>query len=124
MELGDNDLGTEGICPHGHASTPTKRVSGVDVEHVRRGIAAVSMVDSPRSRSKSKSVKTKRKLFTKERVSQPPWTVEETKSLLCFLMLHTDGKSWMSHKDFHFWEKAGAFIQFRVHSPHLRSGMC
>lgn len=52
-----------------HATTPTKGVSGIDSEHVRKGIAAVGIADSPRSRSNHKSVKTKRKLFTKERLS-------------------------------------------------------
>lgn len=64
-----------------------------------------------------------RRLFVKEKLSQPPWTLEETKHLICFLMLHTDGKSWVVRKDYHFWEEAGVFIQQRVHSPQRCTGI-
>lgn len=29
--------------------------------------------------------------------------------LTCFIMLYTDGKAWVAHKDSHFWDQAGLF---------------
>lgn len=92
------------------ASTPVKEASKIDVESVKKNVAAVGFVESPRSRSGSKSVKTRRTLFARQKISQTPWTLDETKSLVYFLMLHKDGKSWTVHKDFHFWNRAGAFM--------------
>ena len=118
MELGANDVSYEdGSCyPANSASTPVKRASNIDVESLRKGVAAVSFVESPRSRSGSKSVKARRNLFMNKKPSQPQWTLDETKGLVYFLMLHMNGKSWSVHKDFRFWDIAGTFIQFRVHS--------
>ena len=101
--------------------TPEGGVDEVDVKVLRRNMRACMLV-SPRSSGNVKNVK--RKLFTKEKKSQQPWTDEEIKSLIMFVMLHSDGSSWMTHKEFRFWNEAGSFIQMRVHSLHQRSGKC
>ena len=121
---GQMDVGMEGApsLKLYDTVTPVKRVSEVDVASVKKSLPAVGGMRTPKSwPGKMKSTKIKR-LFVKEKRSQPPWTLDETKYLIYFLMLHTDGKSWVVHKDYHFWDEAGAFIQLRVHSPHKRSG--
>ena len=50
------------------------------------------------------------------------WTEDELRHLTSFLMLHTDGKSWVSHKDYKFWDSAGEFIQQLLLTSHCRSG--
>jgi hypothetical protein len=52
----------------------------------------------------------------------PNWTKEEVKCLIDFLLLHTDGKSWVAHKDTAFWDEAGIFIQQQATMPYRRSG--
>ena len=50
------------------------------------------------------------------------WTEDELRHLMSFLMLHTDGKSWVSHKDYKFWDSAGEFIQQLLLTSHCCSG--
>jgi len=38
-------------------------------------------------------------------------------------MLHTDGKSWVAHKDDKFWSQAGIFIQQQLKISHCRTGV-
>ena len=42
---------------------------------------------------------------TKESNEQVKWSQEEFKALISFLMLYTDGKSWIAHKDSKFWDQ-------------------
>lgn len=65
---------------------------------------------SPRSHKKGK-LRGKR-LFEANKPLQPPeWTQEEHRQLAEFLLLYTDGKTWVQHKDMRFWGAAGEFIQ-------------
>ena len=50
------------------------------------------------------------------------WSEAELKQLTLFLLLHTDGKTWISHKNYKFWDSAGEFIQQILHTSHCRSG--
>ena len=52
----------------------------------------------------------------------PNWVEEEVKCLIDFLLLYTDGKSWVSHKDAAFWNQAGIYIQQQAKMPYCRSG--
>jgi len=47
---------------------------------------------------------------------------EEMYALIQFLMFHTDGKTWVTHKDEKFWDDAGGFVQCYSQSVHCRSG--
>ena len=80
MELGENDVSydhePDDSCYPANSKEPLK----IDVESVRKGVAAVGFVESPRSRSGSRSVKARRNLFVKKKTSQPQWTLsDETK---------------------------------------------
>lgn len=97
--------------------TPEHGRSEVDTDCLRR--MSIHQ-ESPRSRS---TVMQRRKLFPKDKRTQYPWSVEEIKTLVLFLMLHSDGQSWMTHKDFYFWSEAGSFIQLQVHTSYKRSGI-
>ena len=44
----------------------------------------------------------------------PNWSTKEICSLLTFIMLYTDGSSWVGHKNSQFWGGAGKFIQVRL----------
>ena len=46
------------------------------------------------------------------------WSNKEFKELISFLILYTDGKSWMAHKDSKFWDQAGIFIQQQLKTNH------
>ena len=50
------------------------------------------------------------------------WSDEELQALTAFLMLYTDGKSWVAHKDDKFWNQAGVFIQQQLKTSHCRTG--
>ena len=58
----------------------------------------------------------------RESFIQEPWTDQEIYSLVLFLMLCTDGKSWVAHKDMKFWEDAGTFVKQHSHSSYCRTG--
>ena len=88
----------------------------------------VSEGSHPTMQSKIDDNKVRRKLFVRpeevkpEAKAQSVWTQEEIKSLVLFVALHCDGHTWMTHKDFRFWDEAGAFIQLHLHTPLKRSG--
>jgi len=50
------------------------------------------------------------------------WSDQECNALVAFLMLHTDGKSWVSHNETKFWDQAGVFIQQQLKTGHCRTG--
>lgn len=63
-------------------------------------------------------------LSPKNKLAMPAWSEEEYTHLVEYLMLYTDGKSWISeYQNFPFWNGAGKFVQSRVHSVHCRSGI-
>ena len=50
------------------------------------------------------------------------WTTAEIKALIEFILFHSTGDSWPSHKQMVFWTKAGEFVQTRSASDACRSG--
>ena len=72
----------------------------------------------------------RKRLFNTKEESQHPrstrelpnWTDAELRCLTLFLVLHTDGKTWVAHKNFRFWDQAGVFIQQLLHTAYCRSG--
>lgn len=111
----DVDPAPGACCQPDTSLTPEKKVAEVDVDFVRKSVPGIGAFTT-------RGARTKRKLFLRNKQSLPPWTQEETESLVLFLMLHTDSKTWATHKNFRFWDEAGSFVQLKVHSPHLRSG--
>ena len=62
-----------------------------------------------------------RKLFSRPRTPPPRWSDDESRQLVQFILLYTDG-SWVLHKDKKFWDCAGKFIQQSLGTSHCRSG--
>ena len=60
-----------------------------------------------------------RKIFASKAQENFLWTDEESYSLILFLMLCTDGKTW---KDKKFWEDAATFIKQHSQTSHCRTG--
>ncbi len=82
---------------------------------------------TPRKKLPSRHKLRGKKLFesvTKKARQNIQWTKDEQSKLLEFLLLFTDGKCWVMHKDSRFWVEAGRFIQQSLHSSHCRSGKC
>ena len=115
-------------------STPTELVSSVDVDNLTAAVGGLLLTDTPKSRpglTSKLGIIGKRVerhiLFDSKGYStkeQPlNWSDEELRLLTSFLMLYTDGKAWVAHKDSRFWDRAGQFIQQQLHTAHCRSGM-
>jgi len=47
----------------------------------------------------------------------------EVKALIEFILLHSTGENWPSHKQMKFWTSAGEFVKRRSGSDTSRSGM-
>ena len=62
-----------------------------------------------------------RRLFSRPRTPPPRWSDDESRQLVQFILLYTDG-SWVLHKDKKFWDCAGKFIQQSLGTSHCRSG--
>ncbi len=81
--------------------------------------------ESPKTQGKG--LLTAKKLFNPKKLKKPvlpEWTDGEREKLTEFLLLYTEGKSWVLHKDMHFWESCGKFIQQFTLTSHCRSGKC
>ena len=64
-----------------------------------------------------------KKLFGKHTKNQPPvWSKEEESRLIEFMLIFTEGKSWVMHKYTPFWNEAGKHIQRCLKTFHRRSG--
>ena len=50
------------------------------------------------------------------------WSDKELLFLVQFLMLFTDGKTWVAHKEKKFWDDAGSFIHQQSHTCHCCTG--
>lgn len=114
-------------------STPTGHVSSINMEELSGTMRSVSLEETPKSRRPQSSRVPMRLggkvLFrdvspgTKESTSRlPNWAEEEVKCLIGFLMLYTDGQSWVAHKDSVFWGQAGVYIQQQAKTLYCRSG--
>ena len=113
-------------------STPTDGVSCVDVEKLSTAVGGLLLEDTPKSRPRpTPGIAGKglggKILFSSEghgtKDQHITWSDGELKALTCFLLLYTDGKSWVAHKESRFWDRAGIFIQQQLHTSHCRSGM-
>jgi len=51
------------------------------------------------------------------------WTPAETSALIEFILFHTTGDTWPTHKHMVFWNNAGEYVQTRSASNNYRSGM-
>ena len=51
------------------------------------------------------------------------WTPNETSALIEFILFHTTGDRWPTHKQMVFWKYAGEYVQTRSASNNYRSGM-
>lgn len=72
-------------------------MSRVDVEEIQTKIERLRVgPNSPRSRRKGGAAR--RKLFDRKR-ENVPWSKGEDHALVKFVLLHSDGGSWPSHKD-------------------------
>lgn len=128
---------------HSSVGTPEDKVTEVDVEEVRARLRHVSVTDtscrgyrgvsstvsggktmpiySPRARQKG--TLTRKKLFTAATESVP-WSNDEEKGLVTFVLLHSEANKWPSRKDdTAFWMGAGEFVQSYVKSDHCRTGL-
>ena len=63
---------------------------------------------------------------SESRLRPSPWTTDEVRALVSFLLLYSEGSSWTSRagKTDCFWEKAGQYVQSQVNSSYCRSGTC
>ena len=66
----------------------------------------------------------KRLNIRSENDSREKWSEEEVKALAEFILFHTPGDKWPSHKQETFWTGASKFVKHRVKSSAVcRSGM-
>ena len=110
-------------------STPPERISSAEFDNLSAAVDGLILTDTPKSRPGPKVGVTGKRLkckilFPSEGPKdQPKWSDEELRMLTCFIMLYTDGKAWVAHKDSRFWDQVGLFIQQQLHTSHRRSGM-
>ena len=52
------------------------------------------------------------------------WDETELKALVEFILFHTIGQNWPTHKQMHFWSSASNFVSKRSGITTRRSGMC
>ena len=98
-------------------TTPKESVAP-DVQTLSQ-IANLSLEATPKVKKKSRP----RILFESRResadngnsldahVDQVQWSEKELQLFTTFILLYTDGKTWVAHKNVKFWKKAGVFIQ-------------
>ena len=55
--------------------------------------------------------------------SQVKWGNVEVKALIRFVLFHSNGDTWPSHKQMMFWTSVGEFVKMRSESDTCRSGM-
>ena len=111
-------------------ATPPDHVSTIDVRSLERSLQGLEFGDTPSRKPKWKKGFVKGKvLFRSDDEARcstrelPNWTHGELRSLTSFLMLFTDGKVFVSHKNMRFWSEAGKFIQREENTGYCRSGM-
>ena len=107
-------------------ATPRESVSTVELGGLSAALSRLGLGDTPKRTRKGKRVESK-VLFPVEKIETPEhivWSEAELQTLTSFLMIYTDGKSWVGHKDDRFWRRTGVFLQQSLHTTHCRSGMC
>ena len=143
--------GTEGQAG---TTTPQGAVA-VDVDHVvatlshlklgTSSLGSAVVGETPRKSHNKHRIRTRRTLFSRTDelrasptgarsesvVSAPvqprqPWTVDEDRALVNFMLLYTEATSWSSRGgkgNRVFWERAGEHVQSEVQSAYCRSGI-
>ena len=61
--------------------------------------------------------------FPDTRQEKQEWSEAEVKALVQFVMFHTDGELWPTHKRPYFWHGAAEFVKQRACTSFIRSGM-
>ena len=114
-------------------STPSP-TEDMDIECVTASLSEVVLQETPKSRRSVSRIpirglqnprKTLTSLFPRDRAVTAglhSWTDTEYKFLTQFILLHTDGTTWVSHKHMPFWDQAGVHIQRVLHTSYQRSG--
>ena len=89
----------------------------------------LQIVESPKSWLKCSDRKHSRlnaeansKILFYKKQDNMEWSDNELYSLILFMMLLTDGKTWMAHKNDKFWKDAGKFVQQQSSTSHCRTG--
>ena len=61
---------------------------------------------------------------TDDKRASHPWSIEEIRALVAFLLLYSQGHSWpsRSNKEDAFWVEAGQYVQKAVKTKYCRSG--
>ena len=110
--------------------TPEQSNCPVDFTETANAFSEMHLTDSPRTTYSARSGCTQsrlregaigRALFPVE-VDKTKWVDKEVYALILFLMLYTDGKCWVAHKDMKFWNDAGIFVQKYSGTLHCRTG--
>ena len=111
--------------------TPKEGISRMTLEEITTAFTRMSTSCTPNSRfttapdnhSRLRSEAKRRVLFKQEKVdASTKWSEEESYALVLFLLLHTDGKTWVARKDHKFWAEAGKFVKCHSKSAHCRTG--
>jgi len=132
MELGMESSGepsNERAFDHGDQSTPERLTSVISVQEVSNKFSKLLLLDSPKSRldpchglrSRLNTASKGKVLFPKKNENLR-WSDREEYALVLFLLLFTDGQTWVAHKDKKFWTDAGEFIQRYTRTPNCRTG--
>ena len=112
-------------------STPKERISPIDIEEVTTAFSKLRAATTPKSRFTSAlgshyrvlGENKGKVLFPKlENNVSSKWSDKEEYALVLFLMFHTDGKTWIAHKDHKFWENAAKFVKHHSCSVQCRTG--
>ena len=109
--------------------TPEGLRSTVTIQEATNSLSRLQVVESPKSQFNCSDGKRSRlntdakgKILFYKKQDNVSWSDDELYSLILFMMLFTDGKTWVAHKNERFWEEAGKFVQQRSHTLHCRTG--
>ena len=123
---GDSDSNSSSDNGDGRQCTPKESVSFVNVEDLTSAFNKMSglcVTPKPeRSASRLRNEARGRVLFPKQEQVKTRWLEKEDYALTLFLLFHTDGRTWVSHRDEKFWCDAGIFVQHHSQSAHCRTG--
>ena len=111
--------------PKSHYSERTRRV--VSRASAKRTLFTGTTADhEPVHGAATKSASGLSKHSSSHSVSHrfPPWTLQEDRALVAFMLLYTEATSWSSRagKGDQLWEKAGEHVQHTVNSDYCRTG--
>ena len=115
--------------------TPEKLSSVIDFNEALITFSEMYIAESPVSRPLESETEAKRpsksrlneaskqiNLFPAKTQENILWTDDEIYSLILFLMLFSDGRTWVARKDKKFWEDAATFIKRHSCPSHSRTG--